>query len=396
MRRLIALAAVAVSLAACGDSPSADAPGDKLFEARSAGSGGAIDVIDSRAHRIERTLPLGAATPDWKHLYSIVSTSLVDTDPATGATLRVMPLGGAYRLPTVTAGGLPGGLSPNGAWLVVEAIDGSNMIVVDTTAWQMRRRFNLTGDFRFDAVSNTGDRLYLIQYVGGKEYFVRLYDVAAGVLVADPVVDKNEGGEAMTGERISGVPSVGGQWLYSMYIRDHSTPFIHALNLGGPYALCVDLPGGGYADDPQGARWTLAIDNRGEHLYATNAADGTIVQLDVRGDTGAAILRQGRLDPMPGAEGDQDAGASIVVGDTLIVAAGSGVAWIDTASLTVRHIALEDWTVTSLGASPDGKSVYAVSREGKIAQLSAASATVISTFEAGLQHPLSLLRVAAA
>jgi hypothetical protein len=398
MRRLAfaSIALTALLAAACGGSPGERKAGDRLYEARATAAGGVIEVVDSGSHAVVRTLPLGTASPDWKHLYSIVSTSLVDTDPVTGAVRRTLRLGAEYRLPIVTANGLPGGLSPNGSWLVVESADGTAMQLVDTSRWRLSSRIALGGDFRFDAVSNDGMRVYLIQYVRGKEYYVRLYDAAAGHLLADPVVDKNEGGEAMTGTRLTGVPSSGGDWLYSMYVRDHAQPFLHVLSLGGPFALCVDLPGSGIADDASTMRWTLAMDAAGGHLYATNAAAGIVVQLSVGGDGGAQITRTARFGAQPAAARDAGALTSLVRGDSLVVAAGSGVVWIDTTTLTVTRQALPGWAVNGLASSPDGRSVFAVGGDGRIARLDLATGAVSSSFDPHLDRPLALLRVAAA
>ena len=118
------LVCLGILAAACGGTegtPSGN--GDKLYAAVSTQTSQSIEVIDSRSHNVERHLPMGVPSTDWKHLYSIASTSLVDTDPQTGATLSTLPLGHAYRLPDATLTGVPGGLSPNGDWLVVERYD---------------------------------------------------------------------------------------------------------------------------------------------------------------------------------------------------------------------------------------------------------------------------------
>ncbi|TMF06886.1 MAG: hypothetical protein E6I41_11625, partial [Chloroflexi bacterium] len=201
MRVVGALICLGVLVAGCGGTQQIlrQTRGDKLYEAVSTHSSQVVSVIDSRSHTADRRLPMGVPTSDWRHLYSVASTSLVDTDPQTGATLSTMPLGGAYRLPAATANGVPGGLAPNGMWLVVESIDSSqsHMLIVNTTTSTVRRKIDLDGYFQFDAISNDGDRLYLIQHLNGREYYVRLYDVIGGRLDENIVVDKSDGNQAM-------------------------------------------------------------------------------------------------------------------------------------------------------------------------------------------------------
>src|SRR5690242_3695465 len=223
MRFRFALIALASLVAACGaaSTPQA-ASGDKLYEAMSTGHDRFISVIDARSHQQVRRLPLGVASGDWQHLYSLDSTSLVDTDPLTGATRARLDLQHAYTLPNATSTGLPGGLSQNGRWLALQRYDlpdganfptASHVVVVDTSTMRMAKRVDLDGFFDFDAISNDGVRLYVIQFVNGKEYFVRVYDTRTGKLDPYAVVDKSEGGEAMAGLRLSGVATNNGGWL---------------------------------------------------------------------------------------------------------------------------------------------------------------------------------------
>src|SRR5256714_5847816 len=295
MRVVGALICLGVLVAGCGGTQQIlrQTRGDKLYEAVSTHSSQVVSVIDSRSHTADRRLPMGVPTSDWRHLYSVASTSLVDTDPQTGATLKTMPLGGAYRLPAATANGVPGGLAPNGMWLVVESTDSSqsHMLIVNTTTSTVRRKIDLDGYFQFDAISNDGDRLYLIQHLNGREYYVRLYDVIGGRLDENIVVDKSDGNQAMVGTRLSGVAAPDGHMLFSMYVREHDGPFIHALGLDGPFAFCLDLPGSGSADSAAEMGWSLAITRDGSRLYAANPATGIVAVIDPKGNGAPAVLR---------------------------------------------------------------------------------------------------------
>jgi Tol biopolymer transport system component len=358
-------------VAACG--PSHQSPqlsgGYKLYEAVSSNSSPIVSVIDSRPHASERRLPLGVPSGDWKHIFSTSGTSLIDTDAQTGATLKTMQLPGVFQLPPATITGVPGGTSPDGRWLVVESYEGStkgvpnssHMLLIDTTASKITDRVNLAGYFRFDAVSNDGLRLYLIQYLNGKEYNVRLYATDLNKLDENIVVDKSDGNQAMTGLRLSGIASPDGHTLFSMYVRENDNPFIHALSLDGPFAFCLDLPGSGYAGGKADMQWSLAMNGDGTRLYAVNAATGLVAVVDTSNQYSPQIIRTAKI----AFEGTSSIGATAAVispdGKTIVTAGSSGIVWVDTANLTVRMKALSEWHVWSLGLSPDGRVLYAVS-----------------------------------
>ena len=412
MRASGALICMGILITACGTTQTQAGSGDKLYAAVSTTNSQFLQVIDSHSHRVERRLPMGVPSSDWKHLYSITSTSLVDTDPRSGATLATLPLGHAYRLPDATAGGVPGGLSPNGQWLVVERYDAagdglptaSHFLLIQTPALKVSRRIDLEGFFNFDAVSNDGRRLYLIEFLNGKQYYVRWYDVAMGRLDPAVVFDKSDGANAMSGLRLSGVASANGGWLYSMYVRDHSGPFIHALSLDGPIAFCLDLPGSGYADDGAAMQWSLALSPGGSTVYAANLASGEVATVGIA-DGAPQIVHKAHIalttstgGLIKTVEAKELGGNAAVVstdGRTLVVAGGSGVVWIDTQTLAVRSRALTDWRIWSVGLSPDGQNLYAISEGGKIAEISMRSARVAATFDVTGGQVVALMRVAA-
>ncbi len=344
----------------------------------------------------------GVPTRDWAHIYAIVGGSLVDIDPQTGATLSSMTLPGHYQLPPATISGMPGGGSPDGRWLVVEAFDqtfsgipsATHMLLIDTTASQVMHRVNLAGYFRFDAISNDGQRLYLIQFLNGKEYYVRLYDVVAGALTDNIVVDKSDGNQAMTGVRLSGVASPDGHWLYSMYVRDNDVPFIHALSLDGPFAFCLDLPGSGYAKSEAEMQWSLVMNREGSRLYAVNGATGVVAEIDIWSQYSPQVIRTAHI--TTGGSPRVASGGAVISpdGKTLVTAGGSGIVWVDTAQLTARFRALNDWHVSSLGLSPEGRTLYAVKDSGAIAEVGMTSGDVAATFDPAAGQPMALMRVA--
>lgn len=389
MRARVVATAALLMIAGCGQTAQvARGDGYRVYEAATQSNGAIVALIDTRTQAAHDRLQIGTPSPDWTHYYTVNGRDLVDIDPETGRAQSRIGLPGDYQLPPATNSGIPGGLSPNGAWLVLQRFDSaSHLLVIDTTFTLGPREISLPGRFRFDAISNDGDRLYLIQDVSAGEYHVRVYNVSSSQLDPNFIFDKNEGGEAMSGLRLSGVASIGGGWLFSVYARANQGAFIHALNLDGPFALCLDLPGtGGVAS----LDWSLALSRDGKKLYASNPAMGVVVELDA---LNPSVRRT--VHPMAPATG-APAGAVVSADNhTLVIAGTSGITWMDTITLTATAEALPGWAVRSLALSPDGKTLYAVNDKGELAELSMATRSVLSTFDPVVDHPIALMRVEA-
>jgi hypothetical protein len=369
MRKAMLVVLVGLVVAACGRVPQAGPrAGDQILYVSSATD---VAVVDARTHTILTTLPSGVASADWKHYYSVSGTELLDIDPKTGAATRALPLPAPYLLPIVTSSGLPGGLSPDGRWLALQAPGTSHLLVVDTSFTQAARRINLDGEFTFDAISNDGTRVYLIQHAANGHYFVRDYVFGSGL---DPniIFDKSDGTAAMSGVRLMGVASADGSWLYSVYARSDESAFVHELSLDAPFALCVDLAGPGYAADEKAMRWSLATNAASGRMFAVNGPLGLVVELD---SNSGQTAHTGAISGMKG-------GTSAVLtadGRSLLIG-GAGVEWLGTDNLHVYATALQSWKVSGLTASSDGKTLYALSQSGKIAELDAAG-HVLGTFD---------------
>jgi len=416
MRALLSILAAALVVAGCGRADLGPVPpsGDyKLYTATSSQSSQLVTVIDTRSHTVERSLPSGTPSPDWTHLYSVQGTALLDLDPQTGAALHTLQMHGPFQLPPATISGLPGGLSQDGHWLVLQAFDATanampsatHFLLVDTTYKTAPKRIDMSGYFQFDAVSNDGGRIYMIEYLTNNSYHVRDFNVGSGQLDPNIVVDKTDGNAAMAGLRLSGVASHDGQWLYSVYIREHQGAFIHALNLEGNLAFCIDLPGSGYATSEDGFHWSLAMSADGSHLYAANGAMGVVADLDTSNGAPnrtrtvhiAAPQQSARLIQGVEAKGFGANGAVVSPdGETLVTTGATGVMWIDTASLRATDRQLNSWTVWSLALSPNGDELYAINDSGMIAEVSMTGAHVASTFAGGPGQPMALIRVQAA
>lgn len=161
--------------------------------------------------------------------------------------LRVLP--GHYTVPAVAYDGSAGGLSADGRVLALIEPRVSfprretTFAVLSARRFALQRLVRLRGDFSFDAVSPSGDRLYLIQYTSPKDptrYAVRAYDLRADRLLREPVVDPRDR-EQMHGQPVSRATSPDGRWAYTLYDGGGKEPFLHALNTARGTARCIDL-----------------------------------------------------------------------------------------------------------------------------------------------------------
>lgn len=171
---------------------------------------------------------------------------------AAGAARAVSKLrvSGHYGIPGVDYSGSTTGLSADGRTLILAEIPGrrgpptTRLLVLDTAPLAVRARITLPGWSTVDAISPHGRWLYLIHYPSSdiNRYEVRAYDVPAGRLLAKPVVDPRDRGEAMTGIPIDRAMSPSRRWAYTLYFRPRGVPFVHALDTIGRRAVCIDLP----------------------------------------------------------------------------------------------------------------------------------------------------------
>jgi hypothetical protein len=167
-----------------------------------------------------------------------------------GPGAAAIRIGGSYGIPGVDFSGSTTGLSADGRTLVLAELPGSGvtrttrLVVLDTPRLTVRARLALPGFSTVDAISPNGRWLYLIQYSGSNaaSYAVRAYDLRTRHMIAAPVVDPRDRGEAMTGIPMTRVTSADGRWAYTLYSRPSGAPFIHALDTTHRRAVCIDLP----------------------------------------------------------------------------------------------------------------------------------------------------------
>jgi hypothetical protein len=382
-RRLLALFMVSLAaLTACGrvSATHPAAGGYRIFiEEGYSGNGEQITVRDSGTGAIERTLPIGTPAPDWSRYYTVTplsgSARLNALDPGSGRTIAQAMIPSGFSLPNLGYQGPTAGLSPNGKWLALtdngRAVTGrlvTSFLVAASSLSGPFKTVRVDGAFSFDALSNDGLSLYLIQKMGDPNHYqVRLYNLGTNSLSPNPVVDKLDPKEPMTGIRGDSAADPLGSYVFTVYARD-SGPFIHALPLDQPFAFCVDLPATN--DIGQQFAWSLAITPDGSTVYAANVSLGRIAVLSTQNFP--KIIRTGAIAMSPpggllagftteaDAKGPRIGGTALSAdGRTLFAIGDHGVLAIDTASLKVRTRFLESQTIDSIRISSDGKWLYA-------------------------------------
>lgn len=185
-----------------------------------------------------------------------------------GRVDRSRLLEGTFTVPAVAYDSSASGLSADGKVLVLIQPRVSfprartSFAVLDARHLRVVKVLRLKGDFSFDAISPSGKRIYLIQYLSANDptkYAVRAFDVGAGRLLPEPVVDPHEPDEQMRGQPLSRAMSPDGRWAYTLYDGNGKTPFVHALDTSRATARCIDLDALGGAEN----LWRLRLSIRG-------------------------------------------------------------------------------------------------------------------------------------
>ncbi len=133
------------------------------------------------------------------------------------------------------------------------------------------------GNWDFDALS--GHDLYLIRYLAGGGYQVRLLDLAQPDRGMRIIKDPHESG-TIWGAPFSRLASPDSRYLFTLYIASNGAAMIHELDLRTRKARCIDLPGTG--DYNSATSWALALAPGGRTLWAAGAGYGRVVAIDVR------------------------------------------------------------------------------------------------------------------
>jgi WD40 repeat protein len=393
MRSGIRLLAASLLLASCAaqvSGPPQSAANDQLVLRTSS----ALQVWDAKGDLV-RSFGRAVSSPDGSVYYTLDGGSpstLRWVDAKTGRTITQLALDGSYAFADERELG-PTGLSPNGRWLVLVGGTGapSTFAVIDTALLKLAAVAQIPGSFGYDAISDDGTSLYLIERIGRESarnlglnsayaYRVRVYDVPAAKLsdtlvvdiklAAQPVGDSNAETRVdgiMNGIYQSSVPSRDGRWNFSFYYNPSRGPFIHVLHLNSRSAFCIlDLPAvpGGYENR---LGWSLALTPSGKTLYAVNGALGLVSSIDA---TTLKVTRTATIAGLPPATPTTPTfpSSARVAQDArkLWFAAARGIALVDTSDFALRGLFLPDRVVKSISVSPDGHRLYALSDDGTV------------------------------
>ena len=396
MRRLSAVLALVALTAACGSlteetSQAASQPAHEILYVATATG---MSVVDATTDSLVATLPLGTLVPDGRRYWTVDSgdhTTVRGLDPATGLEQSSFILDGRWSVPAAY-GPAPSGLSANATWMVLVApphLTGATMVnrfaVVDLANKRLDRVVTADGDVSFDAVSDDGRNLYLVEHlVPAPHYAVRVASFS-GAGLQDGILGqiKTAEPEVMNGLYHASV-AVGGDWFLSLYSNPGRGPFIHALNTTQLYAQCIlNMP-----DVPVALRpaWSMVLDPKHSRLYAVNGAGGVVSEVDT---TALKVLRS-NIDLAPVASTLLTAPlhpASLSSDGTRIYVAGEhGVLVIYTGDLSLRSLYLTDRLVDSVALSDDGRRLY-VASGGVITRVDAATGKPLGTLASA---PLAL------
>jgi hypothetical protein len=385
-------------------------PGDRLVVVSHAGSTTHIRLLEQGRSGSAQRRPLGFLSPDGATLYTVQETPKKTTvrayDMESGRELRKTTLNGQYFVPYEVTSPLQLGISGDGRRMLLRRAATESELraweasgkprtefaVLDTDFSRPAVLFDLAGEFWFDALSRDGKWLYLIEIQDeypvsysperAPNYQVRAYDVDNKRLMPDPIVDKRELDEQMSGYRGTAILSADGNWLYSLYTRPDDAPFIHALNLTDRTALCIDLPFPASKNYEADMLWSMALSRDGRMLYAINGMTGQVAQIDVSNgytvkqsvtlalpkasaDAGPLrnlLARIGRwLAPVAQAKTLRIAGAVLSPdGKTLFATGRTGLLVVDTGKLRLRDRYLPDLELNSLALGAGAKGLYTV------------------------------------
>ena len=182
----------------------------------------------------------------------LARSTLLETVSTDGGSVFLMDtLPGRWGTWLVTTSGQLGGISGDGRVLVLgrvgqtSTVGGTQLLVYMTKArrWHI---IHLPGAFSFDALSQDGDTLYLIQHVGnpyGSVYRVRAYDTGERRLLPKVIAERWAGSTTMSGYPIDRVTGPDGDWVFTLYQGPHGgKEFVHALDTAHRFAMCINIP----------------------------------------------------------------------------------------------------------------------------------------------------------
>ena len=391
MRRLVATAVLpAILAAACGsaaqDQSAATTISPTLARANDLlvlGSASGTSVINASGQVIS-DLGQVIGAPGWTVAFatdvdSAGNTAVRIIDARSGKTTRTTQLSGRWT-PVAGYGNGPSGLSPNGRWLVLAdpRPDRTAFEIVETNGPTQPKRLEIPGRYSFDAVSDDGASLFLVERMEGTKYRVRVADVGSGVLMPGSIIDVKQAATTadengvMNGSYTTATAGPSGEWYFSVYQHPTQGPYIHALNTHSRYAECIlDLPTFGKAGAVEMAKqpfWSLVLGQQQSmaRLYAVNGALGQVALVD---PYEIKVKQSGTFKvpapaPGPAAFAPHNGAAVSPDGYRLYALGEKGIFVIDTTDLSLRATFAQGAAFRGLAVSPDNATLYALAADG--------------------------------
>lgn len=345
------------------------------FLVRPQGAHGLLVAYDMNRNRKAFTLPAGLLAADQSRYASALtgqhSTKLKLFEPTTGLLLDQFIIDGRWQLSS---------LSPTGRWLALtrlvepeeeQAWRAANrwetdIRIIDTTAGVVTHNLHLAGNFEIETISAAGDALFLIEHlpaINPTQYLIRLYDLAAQTLQADPLRAKTVTDEVMTGLAWGGVASPEGRWLLTLYLNTaRDVAFIHALDLANRTPFCIDLPSG-EGDVEVLKHYALTLGPDGQTVYAANVMLGVVAEVSL---AEFRVTQTVEFPAMPEPEEELAANRHIPTnyavlsndGQQLYFSNGKGLWHYDVVAQTVDGPYLRQTPIQGIGLSQDERNLF--------------------------------------
>lgn len=368
MLTLLGVGAAAALTGCRAEPPAAPAAVPDLVLVRAEGG---LTVL--RSSGVER-IGAGLATPDGATVYAAeagVHTELTVIETRTGRRTAGPRLAGAWTPRVASADGRLVALAAPGSGEVTHVPSGRarTPLVVADTAREVAR-LELAGNIVPDAFTAGGEGLFVLDWLPATapdRYRVRQVEVATGrssaLLTRVKTAVPPGAEEEMSGEGRMAVYAPNRQVLYTLYTHqpDHRHTrdliagrpgnvhaFVHTLHLGEQWAFCVDLPAP-FGEGP-GPGHALAINPEGSEFYVADVTGGRL-----------AVVGTEQLSIRQTIDGPKGTGTAYAVATfrQVLVAVGSTVHVLPRDAAPVWGSWDAGGVVRGLGASPDGKRVYA-------------------------------------
>ena len=347
-------------------------------------------------------MPVGVPGEQWGNVF----TTAPGPDSTLVRNVVIQPgyggdgqtIDGRWALPTIGLDPVPVGLSADRSTLVLTEADAqhgaagadrrtSRFAVLDAylTSRHAPRIIELHGAFDFDALSPDGSILYVAEQIRGPlegRYQVRAVDTENGRLREAVIVDKRNLDEQMAGYPIDQERRDDGMVL-TLY-RGAEYPFVHALSSKEAWAVCIDLPTRGFDDTEAASDW--GITTVGSSELAINATLGIAVEIPMSDLT---IGRTVDFEPSAAAPfrlakfGHGDLGpagrrvAPSPDGTSVYAAGAGGIVRLRVGHFEVERRYLSGMAIQSLAITPDGATIFALTRTGgRIARVDAETGQV--------------------